>query len=111
MMSEKETPQLMFELPRATEGRVGIGALLALGLYFADLIFLLLIDDFFGASLEHGFLAAVLCAPLVQALYIVPMYFVWKRSGKSATAKGLLGGAVALAIIYYGILGLIAFVE
>lgn len=109
-MSEKETSQLMFELPHAIEGRVGTGALFALGLYFAELILLLLIDDFFGASLEHGFLAMVLGAPLLQALYIVPMYFVWKRSGKSATANGLLGGAVALAIIHYGILGLIAFV-
>lgn len=109
-MSEKETPQLMFELPRAIEGRVGTGAFLAMGLYFAELIFLLLIDDFFGASLEHGFLAVVLGAPLVQALYIVPMYFVWKRSGKSATANGLLGGAVALAVIHYIIVGLAVFV-
>jgi len=109
-MSEKEIPQLMFELPRATEGRVGVGALLAMGLYFAELIFLLIIEDFFGSSLEHGFLAMLLGAPLVQALYIVPLYFVWKGSGKSATANGLLGGAVALAIIHYGIVGLVAFV-
>lgn len=109
-MSEKETPQLMFELPHATEGRVGIGALLAMGLYFAELIFLLLIENFFGSGLEHGFLAVVLGAPLVQSLYIVPMYFAWKGSGKSATANGLLGGAVALAIVHYGIVGLIAFV-
>jgi len=109
-MSEKEIPQLMFELPRATEGRVGVGALLAMGLYFAELIFLLIIEDFFGSSLEHGFLAMLLGAPLVQALYIVPLYFVWKGSGKSDTANGLLGGAVALAIIHYGIVGLVAFV-
>ena len=108
-MSDKETPQLMFELPRATEGRVRIGVLLAMGLYFAELLFLLLIEVLFGSGLEHGLLAMVLGAPLVQALYIVPMYFVWKGSGKTATANGLLGGAVALAVIHYGILGLSAY--
>ena len=99
----------MFELAHPDKGRAGTGALLAIGLYFAELIFLLIIEDFFGSSLEHGFLAMLLGAPLVQSLYIVPLYFSWKRSGKSATADGLLGGAIALTIIYYLILGVVAF--
>jgi hypothetical protein len=100
----------MFELAHPDKGRAGTGVLLAMGLYFGELILLFLIEDSVGSHMEHGFIFAVLGAPLVQSLYIVPLYFVWKRSGKSATANGLLGGAIALAVIYYLILGVMAFV-
>lgn len=100
----------MFELARPNKGRAGIGALWAMGLYFLELIFLLLIVDSLGSGMEHSFLTMVLGAPLIQSLYIVPRYFAWKGSGKGATANGLLGGAVGLAIIHYGIVGLMALV-
>jgi len=100
----------MFELAHPDKGRAGTGVLLALGLYCGELILLLLIANSpLGDGMEHAFFFTVLGAPLVQSLYIVPLYFSWKRSGKSATADGLLGGAIALTIIYYLILGVVAF--
>jgi hypothetical protein len=108
MMSEKEAPQLMFELARPDEGRAGIGALLAVGLYLVELIFLVLSMADSVASEHRDITIAALSAPLLQALYIVPAYLVLKSSGKSATGNGLLGGAIVMAVIHYAIAGFIA---
>ena len=101
-MSEKEAPQLMFELARPREGRAGIGALLAVGLYLVELIFLVFLLGSSRASERHITIAA-LSAPFLQAFYVVPVYLVLKSSGKSAMGNGLLGGAFAMAVIHYAI--------
>src|SRR5581483_9030068 len=105
-MSEKGAPQLTFELVPPDEGRAGVGAFLAMGLYFVEIVSVLLIADSI-ASEHRGLIIGILGAPLVQFVYIIPLYLAWKSSGKSATANGLMGGAIALAIIHYIIVGVI----
>jgi hypothetical protein len=97
--------QTMFELKAENEGNVGLGALLAFGLYVLQTGFILVVADGIGRLGAFVFIV-VFVPPVSQFLYIIPLYKERKGSGRPSTAYGLMGGAVFMGAAQYAIVGI-----
>src|SRR5579884_1634240 len=98
----------MFEhLEQQTEndGNIGLGALLAFGLYVLQTSFIFVVAD---GSKSLGLLPFCLAfvPPVSQFLYIMPLYKERKSNGRPSTANGLMGGAVFMGAAHYVIVGI-----
>jgi hypothetical protein len=82
------------------QGSVGIGLLLGWGLNLCQLflgtvlfVFLMKSEQFMPVMVLVGGIG------LIQLLYILPLYFTFRRQGKTATATGLVIAASVTALI------------
>jgi hypothetical protein len=95
----------MFEMERQEEGSVIVGAILAIGLYLLQAFIILYASDNASVSEVRFFQILAYVPPLSQFLYIVPLFIERRNRGRSSTSNGLLGGAVVMGGIHFGIFG------
>lgn len=97
-------PLTIFDSSSIKEGSVAQGIVITVALNLLQVVLIGLISSQFagGGGSEREltiFVVGLSCAGLIQLIYIVPLYFYFKRKEKTETAKGLVIAASVVILI------------